>query len=201
MVTCWSNLFIKGVVTLLGKAVPPAARYSSRARVERMRPLLRRCRSDPDQPNYSSQLLASILLQLQLLLASQVTQLFLPFRSYPLHSYQASICSVEVSLLLQQMPSAALKDQVYLVPSGVALQANGRAETGSPSSASATRVALWRGTPDLNHVYFENRSFSSSGSRRSLVQRRSATTKGSWFRRASKSATRRVRSSAQAWQW
>src|SRR3954453_20682482 len=54
---------------------------------------------------------------------------------------------------------------------------------------------------DLNHVYFENRSFSSSGSRRSLVQRRSATTKGSWFRRASKSATRRVRSSAQAWQW
>src|SRR3954451_11028787 len=53
----------------------------------------------------------------------------------------------------------------------------------------------------LNHVYFENRSFSSSGSRRSLVQRRSATTKGSWFRRASKSATRRVRSSAQAWQW
>src|SRR4051794_15628350 len=54
---------------------------------------------------------------------------------------------------------------------------------------------------NLNHVYFENRSFSSSGSRRSLVQRRSATTKGSWFRRASKSATRRVRSSAQAWQW
>src|SRR4051812_35795567 len=53
----------------------------------------------------------------------------------------------------------------------------------------------------LNHVYFEKRSFSSSGSRRSLVQRRSATTKGSWFRRASKSATRRVRSSAQAWQW
>ena len=55
------------------------------------------------------------------------------------------------------------------------------------------------GGPEIYH--FENRSFSSSGSRRSLVQRRSATTKGSWFRRASKSATRRVRSSAQAWQW
>ena len=53
----------------------------------------------------------------------------------------------------------------------------------------------------LNHVYFEKRSFSCSGSRLSLTQRRSATTKGSWFRRASKSATRRVRSSALAWQW
>src|SRR5829696_9262777 len=31
----------------------------------------------------------------------------------------------------------------------------------------------------LNHVYFEKRSFSSSGSRRSLTQRRSAMTKGS----------------------
>ena len=62
-------------------------------------------------------------------------------------------------------------------------------------------VQLGAACADLNHVYFENRSFSSSGSRRSLVQRRSATTKGSWFRRASKSATRRVRSSAQAWQW
>src|SRR3954465_9726749 len=54
---------------------------------------------------------------------------------------------------------------------------------------------------ELNHVYFENRSFSSSGSRMSLTQRRSAMTKGSRFRRTSKSATRRVRSSAQAWQW
>jgi hypothetical protein len=54
---------------------------------------------------------------------------------------------------------------------------------------------------NLNHVYFEKRSFSSSGSRRSLTQRRSAMTKGSRFRRASKSVTRRVRSSALAWQW
>ncbi len=61
---------------------------------------------------------------------------------------------------------------------------------------------LYKRTPrlfaDLNCVYFENRSFSSSGSRRSLTQRRSATTKGSWFRRPSKAATRRVRSSALA---
>jgi phosphoglycolate phosphatase-like HAD superfamily hydrolase len=54
--------------------------------------------------------------------------------------------------------------------------------------------------PDLNHVYFEKRSFSSSGSRVSLTQRRSAMTKGSRVRWASKSATRRVRSSALAWQ-
>ncbi len=53
---------------------------------------------------------------------------------------------------------------------------------------------------ELNHVYFENRSFSSSGSRVSLTQRRSAMTKGSPFRRASKSPTRRVRSCALAWQ-
>jgi phasin len=53
---------------------------------------------------------------------------------------------------------------------------------------------------ELNHAYFEKRSFSSSGSRLSLTQRRSATTKGSRFRRASKSATRRVKSSALAWQ-
>src|SRR4051794_31702977 len=59
------------------------------------------------------------------------------------------------------------------------------------------RVAVDR----LNPVYFEKRSFSSSGSRRSLTQRRSAMMKGSRFRRASKSATRRVRSSALAWQW
>ena len=52
----------------------------------------------------------------------------------------------------------------------------------------------------LNRVYFEKRSFSSSGSRVSLTQRRSAMTKGSRFRCASKSATRRVRSSALAWQ-
>src|SRR4029079_15406815 len=52
----------------------------------------------------------------------------------------------------------------------------------------------------LNRVYFEKRSFSSSGLRQSLTQRRSAMTKGSWFRRPSKSATRRVRSSALGWQ-
>src|SRR3954464_5100896 len=53
----------------------------------------------------------------------------------------------------------------------------------------------------LNRVYFEKRSFSSSGSRVSLTQRRSAMTKGSRFRRPSKSAARWVRSSALAWQW
>src|SRR5689334_5641847 len=53
----------------------------------------------------------------------------------------------------------------------------------------------------LYPIYFEKRSFSSSGSRVSLTQRRSAMTKGSRFRRTSKSATRRVRSSALAWQW
>src|SRR3954470_18857300 len=52
----------------------------------------------------------------------------------------------------------------------------------------------------VNRVYFEKRSFSSSGSRVSLTQRRSAMTKGSRFRCASKSATRRVRCSALAWQ-
>src|SRR4051812_25142224 len=52
----------------------------------------------------------------------------------------------------------------------------------------------------LYPIYFEKRSFSSSGSRVSLTQRRSAMTKGSRFRRTSKSATRRVRSSALAWQ-
>src|SRR4051812_6746032 len=61
-------------------------------------------------------------------------------------------------------------------------------------------IAEW-GEEHLNRVYFEKRSFSSSGSRVSLTQRRSAMTKGSRFRRASKSATRRVRSSALAWQW
>src|SRR3954468_20222036 len=58
--------------------------------------------------------------------------------------------------------------------------------------------AYARGVADLNHVYFEKGSFSFSGSRRALTQRRSAVTKGSWFRRASKSPARRVRSSAWA---
>src|SRR3954470_23396304 len=53
----------------------------------------------------------------------------------------------------------------------------------------------------LNRVYFEKRSFSSSGSRLSLTQRRSAMARGSRFRRTSKAATRRIRSSALAWQW
>ena len=53
----------------------------------------------------------------------------------------------------------------------------------------------------LNRVYFENLSFSSSGSRQSLTQRRSATTQGCWLMRAWKAATRRVRSSRLAWQW
>src|SRR3954464_2203260 len=53
----------------------------------------------------------------------------------------------------------------------------------------------------LNHVYFEKRIFFSSGLRWSLTQRRSAMTKGSRFRRASKVSTRRIRSSALAWQW
>ena len=62
-------------------------------------------------------------------------------------------------------------------------------------------AARARMVDELYHVYFEKRSFSSSGSRMSLTQRRSAMTKGSRFRRTSKSATRRVRSSALAWQW
>src|SRR5215211_6873700 len=83
-------------------------------------------------------------------------------------------------------------------------------ETGERYLPKAAREALtpeeYRRTTakkrtDLNHVYFEKRSFSSSGSRRSLTQRRSAMTKGSRFRRTSKSAPRRVRSSALAWQW
>src|SRR4051794_34621338 len=53
---------------------------------------------------------------------------------------------------------------------------------------------------NINRVYFEKRSFSSSGLRWSLTQRRSAMTKGSRFKRASKSATRRVRSCVLAWQ-
>jgi Peptidase C39 family len=53
----------------------------------------------------------------------------------------------------------------------------------------------------LNRVYFENRSFSSSGSRRSLTHSRSATAQGSALTSASKAATRRIRSSAVAWQW
>src|SRR4051794_21727781 len=53
----------------------------------------------------------------------------------------------------------------------------------------------------LNRVYFEKRRFSSSGSRLSLTQRRSAVTRGSRSRRTSRAATRRIRSSALAWQW
>src|SRR3954463_4290026 len=53
---------------------------------------------------------------------------------------------------------------------------------------------------ELNHVSFEKRSFSSSGWRQSLPQRRSASAHGSWLIRASKPAARRVRSSALAWQ-
>ena len=52
----------------------------------------------------------------------------------------------------------------------------------------------------LNRVYFENRSFSSSGSRWSLTQRRSAAAQGSALTSASKAATRGIRSSAVAWQ-
>ncbi len=52
----------------------------------------------------------------------------------------------------------------------------------------------------LNRVYFENLSVSSSGSSRSLAQRRSARTKGSWLTRAWNAARRRVRSSRLAWQ-
>ena len=52
----------------------------------------------------------------------------------------------------------------------------------------------------LNPVYFEKRSFSSSGSSWSFTQSRSATAQGVWFRRASKASPRRIRSSALAWQ-
>jgi hypothetical protein len=53
----------------------------------------------------------------------------------------------------------------------------------------------------LNRVYFEKRSFSSSGSSWSLTQRRSATVQGALLSRASNAATRRARSSAVRWQW
>ena len=54
---------------------------------------------------------------------------------------------------------------------------------------------------DLNRAYVGKRSFSSSGSSRSLTVRRSATAQGSRLSRASKAATRRLRSSAVRWQW
>ena len=66
-----------------------------------------------------------------------------------------------------------------------------------PWSRAAQMFIRWA---HLNPVYFEKRSFSSSGSSWSLTQRRSAMTKGSRFRRTSKSAARRVRSSALVWQ-
>src|SRR3712207_5628887 len=53
---------------------------------------------------------------------------------------------------------------------------------------------------DLNRVYFEKRSFSSSGSSRSLTERRSATAQGSGLRRGPENATRRLRFSAGGWQ-
>ena len=63
-----------------------------------------------------------------------------------------------------------------------------------------TDEELLEGLSFLNPVYFENRSFSSSGSSWSLTQRRSASAHGSWLMRTSKSATRRIRSSPLAWQ-
>ena len=44
---------------------------------------------------------------------------------------------------------------------------------------SAARSAFREARSHLNRVYFEKRSFSSSGSSRSLTERRSATTQGS----------------------
>src|SRR4051794_35442507 len=73
----------------------------------------------------------------------------------------------------------------------------GHARNVLPRAGGGVGLALGH----LYSIYFEKRSFSSSGSRWSLTQRRSAMTKGSRFRRPSKSATRRVRSSALAWQW
>src|SRR3954469_4276333 len=57
-----------------------------------------------------------------------------------------------------------------------------------------TAVRLWArefGQLPANHVYFENRSFSSSGSRRSLIQRRAAT-KGSRFKIAAQGRSDRT---------
>src|SRR5215203_4351340 len=68
-----------------------------------------------------------------------------------------------------------------------------------PDHRSILQEFIWQ-EYDLNPVYFEKRSFSSSGSSWSFTQRRSAMTKGSRFRRVSKSAARRIRSSALAWQ-
>src|SRR3954471_19765883 len=103
-------------------------------------------------------------------------------------SVHQMVLTLERLVLIRRQPGVARSIEVLLAPEDLPVLRHPE-----PVKSSVPRK--------LNHVYFENRSFSSSGSRRSLVQRRSATTKGSWFRRASKSATRRVRSSAQAWQW
>ena len=59
---------------------------------------------------------------------------------------------------------------------------------------------LWPRLDDkLNRVSFEKRSFCSLGSRWSLTQKRSATTKGSRFRRASKPVTDRVGEHEEVW--
>ena len=98
-----------------------------------------------------------------------------------------SFCVLVVGVLLSR--TVNLSHLACLFPTRAAIASNDR------------RLQRFFEQVILNHVYFEKRSFSSSGSRWSLTQRRSAMTKGSRFRRASKSATRRVRSSALAWQW
>src|SRR3954464_6889526 len=87
-----------------------------------------------------------------------------------------------------------------LVPSPKVATYDLQPEMSAPELTERAVTEIRSGQYDLNRVYFESRSFSSSGSRWSLTQRRSAMTKGSRFRRTSKSATRRVRSSALAWQ-
>ena len=103
----------------------------------------------------------------------------------------------EIARRLERAPSTISRE----LRRNAATRSGGLAYRATTAQWHADRSARRPKSAKLNHVYFENRSFSSSGSRRSLVQRRSATTKGSWFRRASKSAARRVRSSALVWQW
>ena len=117
----------------------------------------------------------------------------------PTHAYQGLSPGLDFETKLFAKPNAAELLEKELSAPGYRPRTIAMGTNTDPYQPIERKFRITRGI--LNHVYFENRSFSSSGSRRSLVQRRSATTKGSWFRRASKSATRRVRSSAQAWQW
>jgi hypothetical protein len=108
------------------------------------------------------------------------------FRVSPPSVHQM-VLTLERLVLIRRQPGVARSIEVLLAPEDLPVLRH-------PEPVKSS-------VPRNYHVYFEKRSFSSSGSRRFLTQRRSAMMKGSRFRRTSKSATRRVRSSALAWQW